>query len=408
VTTTPDHELPQERQLRIQLGREGHGGALADRVRYFRSLSADDIDGLLARYRSYESASEHERVEMRAEWWEWTVEDVRSWDEARKISAKNSQLDEGASDTPAGIQDVGSPMNAHANIQPHAGMNDTIGVDAEGIPDDSADWTDNRHCEICGALLRWNSEHYYDFNGRRRTVTSLRCPTHGTRPDSAKRIRSIGAETAGATRSHNRWNPRPYYGSNESARFNDSYSHRVGIAMLFIAPAVGFFAGLALTSLDVVENTLLRLAIGSVAAFVAWLGAVGLLTALERPFERKWDESERRRVEHNEREREKRRERGQRSYSGLTKSKWKDLQREFDHRCAYCSTPLAGQAQRDHFLPFSKGIADDISNIVPACIECNRAKRDQMPNVWLAQCQREKKSVNPKLKEWLQGKTATD
>ena len=130
---------------------------------------------------------------------------------------------------------------------------------------------------------------------------------------------------------------------------------------------------------------------------------------LELPYKRKWDESERRRVEHNEREREKRRERGERSYSGLTQSRWKDLLREFDHRCAYCSTPLVpDQTHRDHFVPFAKGGADDASNIVPACIECNKAKRDQMPKMWLARCRREKKKVNPKLKEWQLGKTATD
>jgi len=273
---------------------------------------------------------------------------------------------------------------------------------------DSSASTDNRHCEICGALLRRDREWYYDFNGRRRTDTYLRCPTHGTRPDSAKRIRSISAEMAAETRAHNRWNPRPYSGSSYEAMFDDSYRPRIGVLLLFALPVAGFLAAVASVA-GFFPPGLPRVLVATAVAFVAWLGAVGIYGLLERPFKRKWDESERRRVEYNEREREKRRERGQRSYSGLTESRWKDLLREFDHRCAYCSAPLVpGQTHRDHFVPFAEGGADDVSNIVPACIECNKAKRDQMPKVWLARCRREKKRVNPKLKEWQLGRTATD
>jgi len=114
-------------------------------------------------------------------------------------------------------------------------------------------------------------------------------------------------------------------------------------------------------------------------------------------------------VEHNEQQREKRRELGQRSYSGLTEAKWSDLLREFDHRCAYCSALLVpSQTHRDHFVPFAKGGADDISNIVPACVECNKAKRDKMPKAWFAQCRRERKNINPKLQDWQKRNTATD
>ena len=75
---------------------------------------------------------------------------------------------------------------------------------------------------------------------------------------------------------------------------------------------------------------------------------------------------------------------------------------EFDHRCAYCSKHLApGDTHRDHFVPFARGGADDASNIVPACGDCNRAKRDQMPDAWLARCRSSGRQVNPKLKEWI-------
>jgi 5-methylcytosine-specific restriction endonuclease McrA len=59
-------------------------------------------------------------------------------------------------------------------------------------------------------------------------------------------------------------------------------------------------------------------------------------------------------------------------------------------------------------MPFSRGGVDDASNIVPACSDCNRAKGDQMPDAWLAQCRRERKKVNPKLKKWRLGKADAD
>ena len=43
--------------------------------------------------------------------------------------------------------------------------------------------------------------------------------------------------------------------------------------------------------------------------------------------------------------------------------------------CWYCRVPLTlKEATKDHLTPLSRGGQDLISNIVPACIECNRLK----------------------------------
>lgn len=43
--------------------------------------------------------------------------------------------------------------------------------------------------------------------------------------------------------------------------------------------------------------------------------------------------------------------------------------------CWYCRTPLTlEEATKDHLNPISRGGEDIISNIVPACIDCNRLK----------------------------------
>lgn len=233
------------------------------------------------------------------------------------------------------------------------------------------------------------------------------CYSHGTAPGSRAMVKAIRAERQGEQRSRNHWNPRPYNGSDGYFRFDDSFGYRVGITLLFVAPVVGFIAALSATS-DALGGTLAYLAVGAVTAFAAWLGAAGVLTALERPYERRWDERERQRVARNERVRREREERGDRTFAGLTQAKWRKVLAEFDGRCAYCSKDLTeGDTHRDHFVPFSQGGADDASNIVPACGDCNRAKGDRMPDAWLAQCRRERKKVNPKLKKW-RSRTETD
>ncbi|MDX3205150.1 HNH endonuclease [Streptomyces scabiei] len=47
--------------------------------------------------------------------------------------------------------------------------------------------------------------------------------------------------------------------------------------------------------------------------------------------------------------------------------------------CTYCS----GTSQTmDHVIPFADGGADDLTNLVPVCHDCNRRKRDKTPPTW--------------------------
>lgn len=48
---------------------------------------------------------------------------------------------------------------------------------------------------------------------------------------------------------------------------------------------------------------------------------------------------------------------------------------KFDGRCAYCGKPLAPKELRvDHFIPVCDGGTDDITNLVPSCVDCNTIK----------------------------------
>ena len=48
-------------------------------------------------------------------------------------------------------------------------------------------------------------------------------------------------------------------------------------------------------------------------------------------------------------------------------------------RCHYCATPLTfdGAWHVEHMLPRALGGADDVLNLVAACVPCNMAKRDR-------------------------------
>ena len=48
--------------------------------------------------------------------------------------------------------------------------------------------------------------------------------------------------------------------------------------------------------------------------------------------------------------------------------------------CTYCSA----QAEHvDHYIPLARGGAHCRTNLRPACVACNSAKRDKMPETWL-------------------------
>lgn len=52
-------------------------------------------------------------------------------------------------------------------------------------------------------------------------------------------------------------------------------------------------------------------------------------------------------------------------------------------RCAYCGCMARGRRlTKDHVIPLSRGGADDESNIVDRCHDCNQAKRDLTPVEW--------------------------
>src|SRR5262245_8489620 len=58
-----------------------------------------------------------------------------------------------------------------------------------------------------------------------------------------------------------------------------------------------------------------------------------------------------------------------------TADEWRAKLSEYDGACAYCGEPAT---TKDHVVPISKGGANTIDNIVPACKSCNSRKRDTL------------------------------
>lgn len=56
----------------------------------------------------------------------------------------------------------------------------------------------------------------------------------------------------------------------------------------------------------------------------------------------------------------------------------------FDRCCAYCERPIAGQPDPDHVVPLSRGGADAVGNLLPACRSCNSDKGDLTLDEWAA------------------------
>lgn len=56
-----------------------------------------------------------------------------------------------------------------------------------------------------------------------------------------------------------------------------------------------------------------------------------------------------------------------------TKAQWEGLKTAFHHACGYCKATEV-RLTKDHDVPLSRGGTDDIKNIVPACLPCNRRK----------------------------------
>ena len=51
-----------------------------------------------------------------------------------------------------------------------------------------------------------------------------------------------------------------------------------------------------------------------------------------------------------------------------------------DAPCYYCGSSFPTEA--DHLIPFSRGGADSLDNLVPACRRCNRDKNAYTPEEW--------------------------
>lgn len=71
---------------------------------------------------------------------------------------------------------------------------------------------------------------------------------------------------------------------------------------------------------------------------------------------------------------------------------------KFDRRCAYCSTPIAGQPDPDHVVPLSRGGANSIHNILPCCKPCNSDKRDLLLDEWASD--RARRGLAPVRTSW--------
>jgi hypothetical protein len=60
---------------------------------------------------------------------------------------------------------------------------------------------------------------------------------------------------------------------------------------------------------------------------------------------------------------------------GHTQRQWEGKFFRRGMECYYCRVPLTlSEATKDHLLPQSRGGSDAISNIEPACIDCNQLK----------------------------------
>lgn len=56
------------------------------------------------------------------------------------------------------------------------------------------------------------------------------------------------------------------------------------------------------------------------------------------------------------------------------------------HKCFWCATALTEEnLHRDHYIPLARGGSNDTSNFVASCANCNRDRRDQMPEDYLAE-----------------------
>ena len=66
-----------------------------------------------------------------------------------------------------------------------------------------------------------------------------------------------------------------------------------------------------------------------------------------------------------------------------TKEQWLLLKRAYQHRCGYCRADGV-RLTKDHAQPLARGGTDDIGNIIPACLPCNRRKHVKTAGEFMA------------------------
>jgi 5-methylcytosine-specific restriction endonuclease McrA len=66
--------------------------------------------------------------------------------------------------------------------------------------------------------------------------------------------------------------------------------------------------------------------------------------------------------------------------SDLTAKQWEEIKSAYGHRCVYCGKKFK-RLTKDHIIPLSRGGDHTVSNIVPACMSCNRKKHANAPPV---------------------------
>ena len=64
----------------------------------------------------------------------------------------------------------------------------------------------------------------------------------------------------------------------------------------------------------------------------------------------------------------------------LTKEQWAETLKNCDYKCVYCG---ADWEHQDHFVPSSKGGGYTVNNVLPSCKQCNLAKSNKDPFVFI-------------------------
>ena len=83
---------------------------------------------------------------------------------------------------------------------------------------------------------------------------------------------------------------------------------------------------------------------------------------------------------------------------------WRQIQKNFKWRCAYCQMPsiyLPQGLQKEHIVPRAIGGRDVVSNICPACPNCNAHKADKISAIDL-ESGKEVALFHPRRQKWVE------